>query len=324
MESKRVDSSLVDFIAFLQVLIAFAVIVLLKDVPIPDDIVREIVVQTIDDHDLPPLSGKCRCRRIFSPSHSNPPKCARIQYDYKRAEESVFSDWVSPVPRFPDKQFEHTFRIKRSMVDIILNHLASANSFWTKTVCRAGKETIGPYVKLLCALKMICYGVSAHAFFDYHQFGETTSRHCVHHLVTGLVSCRALAEVYLRKPSKADAHKVTNLHRDVHKMPGMLGSLDVTKVHWKNCPTALKGQFQGREKCATIALKSVVDYNLWFWHASFGFPGTMNDINIWEHSCLLESMLNGSHSEIDHNFTLDGETFHQLYFLVDGIYPSLS
>jgi len=107
-------------------------------------------------------------------------------------------------------------------------------------------------------------------------------------------------------------------------MPGMLGSLDVTKVHWKNCLTALKGQFQGREKCATIALEAVVDHNLWFWHGSFGFPGTLNDINIWERSSLLESMLNGQHEQIDHQFTLDGKDFNKLYYLVDGIYPSLS
>ena len=114
------------------------------------------------------------------------------------------------------------------------------------------------------------------------------------------------------------------MHKNVHKMPGMLGSLDVTKVHWKNCPTALKGQFQGREKYASMALEAVVDHNLWFWHASFGFPGTLNDINIWERSSLLESMLNGRHEEIDHPFTLDGKPFKKLYYLVDGIYPHLS
>jgi hypothetical protein len=107
-------------------------------------------------------------------------------------------------------------------------------------------------------------------------------------------------------------------------MPEILGSWDVTKVHWKNCPTALKGQFQGQEKCATIALESVVDYNLWFWHASFGYPGTMNDINIWERSSLLELTLNGNHDKIDHEFTHDGKAFIKLYYLVDGIYPSLS
>jgi hypothetical protein len=30
----------------------------------------------------------------------------------------------------------------------------------------------------------------------------------------------------------------------------MLGSLDATKVYWKNYPTPLKGQFKGQEKYA--------------------------------------------------------------------------
>ena len=35
-------------------------------------------------------------------------------------------------------------------------------------------------------------------------------------------------------------------------------------------------------------------------------------------------MLNGTHEQIDHQFTLDGTVFNKLYYLVDGIYPSLS
>ena len=57
---------------------------------------------------------------------------------------------------------------------------------------------------------------------------------------------------------------------------------------------------------------------------SFGFAGTMNDINIWERSSLLESMLNGKHKEIDHEFTLDGKQYNKLFYIVNGIYPSLS
>jgi hypothetical protein len=107
-------------------------------------------------------------------------------------------------------------------------------------------------------------------------------------------------------------------------MPGMLGSLDVTKVHWKNCPTTFKGQFQGQEKYRSIGLECVLDYRLWFWHASFGFSGTLNNINIWERSCLLESMLSGSHSKIDHNFLLDSEVFSKLFYLIDKLYTSLT
>jgi len=35
-------------------------------------------------------------------------------------------------------------------------------------------------------------------------------------------------------------------------------------------------------------------------------------------------MLDGTHDNIDFKFTIDGENFEQLYYLVDGIYPSLS
>jgi hypothetical protein len=91
--------------AYFQVLIALAVVLQLlsQDVPLPEDVVPEIVVQTIDECDVPQLTGK-RTRR-----------------------------------------------------------------------------PINPYVKLLCALKMICFGVSGSAFVDCHQFGETTARRCVHH-----------------------------------------------------------------------------------------------------------------------------------------------
>jgi len=76
--------------------------------------------------------------------------------------------------------------------------------------------------------------------------------------------------------------------------------------------TGLKGQFQREEKYASIALESVVAYILWFWHALFGFPGTLNNINEWERSSLLESMLNRKHDVIDHIFTVDGEVFKKL------------
>jgi hypothetical protein len=69
-----------------------------------------------------------------------------------------------------------------------------------------------------------------------------------------------------------------------------------------NCPTTWKGQFQGREKFAGIRLESVVDHNLLFWHVAFGFPGMLNDINIWECSSLFECMINGEHNKLDFDF----------------------
>jgi hypothetical protein len=101
----------------------------------------------------------------------------------------------------------------------------------------------------------------------------------------------------------------------------MMGSLDVTKVHWANCPTAWHGQFKGKEGIPTISLEAVSDYYSWIWHSAFGFPGSLNDLNIGR-SC--NSMTDGTHNEIDFPFIIDGQLFTELFYLVDGIYPWLS
>jgi len=141
-------SQIFGMVSYLHILAAFVVILhlLLEDVSIPDNVLREMVVQSIDNRNLPPLIGKHR-RRIENQDPLNIPKRMLIQYDYKCTEASVLSDWLGEVPHFPDKQFERTFRIKRHMVDTIINHLAKNDNFWIKTVCRAGKETINPYFK---------------------------------------------------------------------------------------------------------------------------------------------------------------------------------
>jgi hypothetical protein len=180
------------------------------------------------------------------------------------------------------------------MVDGLLGKLVNHNSFWTSTVDACGQKSIDPYVKVLAAQKMICYGVSVSAFRDYFQMGESTGRLCVSMLSRHIVECDDISAYYLRFPTKQDARNITNLHKRQHGIDGMMGSLDVTKVHWANCPTAWHGQFKGKEGIPTISLEAVSDYNLWIWNSAFGFPGSLNDLNIWEKSPLFNSMTDGT------------------------------
>jgi hypothetical protein len=303
--------------------VAFTAASLPEEFDVPRDVARDMVDEFIRENNITSLIEK-RGKRTTNPENCTSNKRKRVNYDHERARVCVREDWMGPMPRFSDKSFERTFRINRSMVETLVTHLAKKNPFWRQTVCRAGKPTICPYVKFLMGMKMICYGVSGNAFVDYFQMGESTTRKCVSFLTKGLVSCRPLTNQYLRRPTKSDARNIVAMHERVHKIPGMMGSLDVTKVHWKRCPTAWKGQFQGREKVASIGLEAVVDNNLWFWHAAFGFPGTLNDINIWERSSLYESMIDGRHDELDFEFLVDGDVFDKLIYLVDGIYPPLT
>ena len=99
--------------------------------------------------------------------------------------------------------------------------------------------------------------------------GESTARLCVSNVAKGIIECPDIADVCLCTPSRHDAKRIVALHKEQHGIDGMLGSLDVTHVHWANCLNAWKGHFRGKEGIPTIALEAVADFNLWIWHDLF-------------------------------------------------------
>ena len=91
------------------------------------------------------------------------------------------------------------------------------------------------------------------------------------------------------------ATEVMDLHKRNHGVNGMLFSIDCSHLAWKNCPMQWQGMFKnGKEGRPTIVMEAGVDCDLFFWHVAFGFPGTQNDINIWDRSPLHHSIMDGS------------------------------
>jgi hypothetical protein len=133
-------------------------------------------------------------------------------------------------------------------------------------------------------------------------------------------------ETFNRSPSASDLTAISALHKRVHGVDGMLGSLDCMHTYWKNCPVAWQQSFRGKEKMASIVLEAGADYNLWFWHASYGYAGALNDYTIVNLSPLLQKLTDGSFTDMEEAtgvipFTVGDESFHRTFFLVDGIYP---
>jgi hypothetical protein len=124
---------------------------------------------------------------------------------------------------------------------------------------------------------------------------------------------------------------------------GMFGLLDCIQTGWKNCAKAWQASSKTRKESGgpTVVLEALSDFILWFWHALFGYAGSLNDLNILNLSPFLENLnilnlspfleilVDGTFLELVKNcgknpYKVNGNVFHRIFVLVDGIYPPYS
>ena len=75
----------------------------------------------------------------------------------------------------------------------------------------------------------------------------------------------------------------------------------------------------GKSRDATIVLEAVASQDTWIWHAFFGLPGTLNDINILNRSPLFKRLISGDAPAC--NYKIMDNEYSMGYYLTDGIYP---
>ena len=93
---------------------------------VPQEVIERMVLKTICNHNLTLLSRK----RVLSYFKDLWPRKSQNKLNMI-GEELISVCWMnSPIACFPDKSFEHSFRIKRGMVDIIIYNLAKDDIFW--------------------------------------------------------------------------------------------------------------------------------------------------------------------------------------------------
>jgi len=128
--------------------------------------------------------------------------------------------------------------------------------------------------KILISLKYLAYGCSVNAFRDYFQIGESTALLSVKKF-TSCIANSIFQKKFFSFFTALDAKKVEALHYAKYGIHGLLGSLDCSHFVWGNCPVAHHGQYQGKEGRPTIVVEALADYNLYVWHAVFGYSGTL-------------------------------------------------
>jgi hypothetical protein len=260
--------------------------------------------------------------------HRSLPRNERTKYDYERALQCVYEDFLGVYPRFKDKDFIMMFRLSRSRVERIIQDIQNdGDVFFRRKRDAKGKLGASTEAKILLPIKTFAYGVPPHTFTDYFQMSKTLARQCCKKFTETIK--RIYKNEYLRLPSEQDLKNISALHYEKHGVQGIFGSLDCMHVYWKNCPKAWNGSYKkGSTAFApSLVLEALSDHHLWFWHASFGYAGSLNDLNILNLSPLLTSLCDGSFAELERGlvpYNIAGEEFYWMIVLVDGIYPAYS
>lgn len=174
-----------------------------------------------------------------------------------------------------------------------------------------------PRQKCTAAMKMLADGVFAFSLQREVGMGESTIIESTKRFADGVV--QIFGEEYLRRPTKGDLDKLF-AKAEERGFPGMLGSLDCMHWRWEKCPVGWQGQYKGHFKEPTVILEAVADHEMWIWHASFGLPDSLNDINVLHRSHLFDGVLTRRGPNV--NFTVNGHDYNMGYYLADGIYPA--
>lgn len=230
--------------------------------------------------------------------------------------KGLMKDYFDPDPVYDDKDFRRRFRMKRSLFLKIVEKVQETDTFLVKKKNAAGKLGFSPIQKVTAAIRQLAYGMSADSLDEYLRTGESTALVCLTKFATAIIT--AYKDEYLRRPNEEDMKRLL-AHAESVNFPGMIGSIDCMHWEWKNCPKALHGQYQGRSGKPTLILEAVADHELWFWHAFFGLPGAMNDINVLQRSHVMQNVLEGDVPDVE--VEINGKPHHTPYYLADGIYP---
>ncbi|CAL2270616.1 unnamed protein product [Prunus armeniaca] len=123
---------------------------------------------------------------------------------------------------------------------------------------------------------------------------------------------------YLRRPTPRDLQRLLQ-KAEARGFPGMIGSIDCMHWQWKNCPTALQGDYGNRKGQKSIILEALAGFDTWVWHALFGVAGFQNDLNVPGQSPVFNDVLRGQGPNI--TYQVNNIVYQTGYYLADDIYP---
>jgi len=173
------------------------------------------------------------------------------------------------------------FRMMKHMFLDICHAMSVRNDYFKRKVNAVGLPGFTTVQKVTSSLCMLAYGGPADRLDEYFHMGESTILESVREFTRIMVE--EYGEWYLRQPNAEDLTRLLQKAEE-RGFLRMIGSIDCMHWEWEKCPFGLHGQYRGHYKKPTIILEAVASHDLHIWHAFFGLPGSLNDINVLHRS----------------------------------------
>ena len=232
--------------------------------------------------------------------------------------ERLYRDYFA-TPCVYEGFFRRRFRMSRHLFLRIVNEVEQYDPYFIQRTDAVGVLGLSSLQKITAAYRILAYGTPADSVDEYIRIGESTAIESLRRFVKAVIAM--FGDHYLRSPNNIDIARLLQTGEQ-RGFPGMLGSIDCMHWKWKNCPTAWQGMYTGHCHEPTIILEAVASQDLWIWHAFFGLPGSLNDINVLDRSPVFTLLANGHAPPV--NYIINGHEYRMGYYLADGIYPNWS
>ena len=241
-----------------------------------------------------------------------------VNRDRVEGHERLYRDYFA-TPCVYESFFRRRFRMSRPLFLRIINEVEQYDPYFIQRTDAIGVLGLSFLQKITAAYRILAYGTPADSVDEYIRIGESTAIESLRRFVKDVVAM--FDDHYLRSPNNIDIARLLQTGEQ-RGFPGMLGSIDCMHWKWKNCPTAWQGLYTGHCHEPTIILEVVASQDLWIWHAFFGLPGSLNDINVLDRSHVFTLLENGHAPPV--NYIINGHEYRMGYYLADGIYPNWS
>ncbi|KAF8411112.1 hypothetical protein HHK36_003651 [Tetracentron sinense] len=239
-----------------------------------------------------------------------------IKCDREGSYRQIWKDYCAENCTYPANYFHRRYRMRRELFLRILKDIEAYDEYIVQRKDCCGRLGCSSIQKITVAVHILAYGLSVDHCDEYQKIGESTVIESLKHFCEAVI---ALYDgQYLRSPNEQDIACLLQ-EGEERGFVGMLGSLDCMHWEWKNCPTAWHGTHRSHHHKPTLILEAVASKDLWIWHAFFQMSSSHNDVNVLDHSPLLNSLIHGRMPPV--NYTMNGRQHTLGYYLSDGIYP---